>query len=1183
MRYTREVIPYGIIQSRPKERTVTWPDNDRPQQPAELSAPLQQAERSSTATSDENRPPNGYVALPPPPANLAGDPQATFPPGTLLAGRFCLVKCLGHGAMGEVYEAEDMELSEHIALKTLLPQIAKEEHYLERFRREVLLARKVTHPNVCRIFDVFRHPADTKQATGSSAGIAFLTMELLEGETLSHYLRAPGEPNNKKRLTTEESLPLVQQMAEALEAAHRAGVVHRDFKTSNIMLVTAASAELNMRVVVTDFGLAHSALSAGFGGASLTGSGDLVGTPLYMAPEQVDGGPITAETDIYALGIVLYEMVTGQWPFMEETAMATARKRLREKPAPPQFLVPDLSRRWNDVIMRCLEREPADRFHNAREVAAALTGEAKPLRHWTRAQKHKWRVLVTLTVLAGIIGTIGYGGYRLYLERKPGVVVTGGMKSVAVLRLENLTHREEDNWIATSLEDTLPRELSVAEGIRPIPREDVTRARSELDLPAGEMLDPISLERIRSDLGSDIVVLGGYETTGNAGKGQIKVSLNIQDASGRTIFQPVTATGEIDHLFELGTLLGKQLRKSLGVAEVSDAAQLVTLAALPATTAANRAYSLGLEKLAVYDLLGAKDHFDDAIRDAPEAPQPHAALADALSELGFDAQAAVEARHAFELSGKLGRTDQLAMQCRALELARTDWESAIQACRSVWSFRPDLKNGLRLASVQLAAGGGQEAIITLDAMRSSLPKPDHDDARIDLAESVAREVMTQYPAQLAAADRAIRKAEGRGMKLLEARGLLYSCVAQQSVDNLKDAQKTCQAANDLFLAVGDRIGQARAITNQANVLDKQEKTEEATKKYKDALKLATEVGSVQDSCDALMNMGTAFLNKGDQGNAKKKYEEALKLAEKAGNLKAWGRATGNLGLMLRNSGQFASAQTNFEQARNSFQKLQLPVELAKVNSNFGEMRLWEGDPRGAEELLNQALKEQRSLNVKEDTAHTLGALGDVAFAQDKLSESQSYYEESIKMLTELKDENGGKVLEISLANTLLEINKGPEATAQARALVDYFHKAADPDNEAAVRDVYARALLATGDKTNALLQAQLSAKSGKTSSDPQNRLTIAVGTARVFLETGLSGEANEAILLAKTEAKRRGLPGIEMEARLEEADLDIQKARTLAAKTKLKSLAADAQSRGFARLLRKSQERLSTLGVKSSG
>lgn len=290
-----------------------------------------------------------------------------FAPGEKLAGRYRIIDMLGAGAIGEVYEAYDEALAEPVALKTLKAQVASDGVTVERFRRELLLARRVTHNNVCRVYDLGRH-----ELTAGGPVVTFLTMELLRGLSLADHIKKLG-----RAMSPEEALPLVAQMAAGLDAAHDAGVIHRDFKPGNLMMVPDAGAagEAGFRVVTTDFGLAR---RNRLDEEALTNTGEALGTPLYMAPEQVAAGsqPITPATDIYALGIIIYELVTGELPFKGNSITVMALKRIREAPPAPSTLVPHLDPRWDAAIMRSLEREPARRYQRASQLMAALTEES---------------------------------------------------------------------------------------------------------------------------------------------------------------------------------------------------------------------------------------------------------------------------------------------------------------------------------------------------------------------------------------------------------------------------------------------------------------------------------------------------------------------------------------------------------------------------------------------------------------------------------------------------------------------------------------------------------------------------------------------------------------------------------------------------------------------------------------
>lgn len=291
----------------------------------------------------------------------AAGAQPVFHEGQMVAGRYRILRYLNRGGMGEVYEARDLdlELRGTVALKTLLPEIAGDEGMIARFKQEIALSREVAHPNVCKVFDLARHEGE------GARPVLFLTMEFLSGETLSAKLRREGA------MREAEALPLLGPMAAALDASHDAGVIHRDFKPSNVMLVPAGG---GIRVVVTDFGLARRFV--GSDGSTASMSKAVVGTLAYMAPELLTGAPAAFASDLYAMGVTAYQMVTGALPFTADSPLAAAVLRI-DRPAPsPRALKPGLDERWERAILRALDPKPAKRFSSACEFAAALGDDA---------------------------------------------------------------------------------------------------------------------------------------------------------------------------------------------------------------------------------------------------------------------------------------------------------------------------------------------------------------------------------------------------------------------------------------------------------------------------------------------------------------------------------------------------------------------------------------------------------------------------------------------------------------------------------------------------------------------------------------------------------------------------------------------------------------------------------------
>src|SRR5271166_4043808 len=266
-----------------------------------------------------------------------------FTPGMLIAARYRIIALLGRGGMGEVYRADDLTLGQQVALK-FLPAAVTDESTLERFRNEVRIARRISHPNVCRVYDI-----------GQAEGQTFFSMEYVDGEDLASLLRRIG------RLPGDKALEIARQLCAGLAAAHREGVLHRDLKPANVML------DGRGRAVMTDFGLASFA-------DQITGHDVRSGTPAYMAPEQLAGREVTTYSDIYSLGLVLYEIFTGKRAYDAEKLADLVRLRNEKPPSSPSTLVKDIDPAVERVILRCLEPDPANRPTSALAVAAALPG-----------------------------------------------------------------------------------------------------------------------------------------------------------------------------------------------------------------------------------------------------------------------------------------------------------------------------------------------------------------------------------------------------------------------------------------------------------------------------------------------------------------------------------------------------------------------------------------------------------------------------------------------------------------------------------------------------------------------------------------------------------------------------------------------------------------------------------------
>jgi Flp pilus assembly protein TadD len=339
------------------------------------------------------------------------DSGVRFQPGELVLGRFRIIRPIGKGGMGEVYEAEDLQLGT-IALKTIRHGIASSSDAFERFRQEVQLARRVSGPQVCRIHELYLLPA-----SGRYEATAFLTMEYLDGITLYDKIRRDGP------MPWKQALNITLEICEGLRLIHEKGIIHRDLKTGNIMLCKQAG---TTRVVVMDFGLARDFGAGAFEkdtssrtetpGKTLPQM--IMGTPEYMAPEQFEGMPVSPATDIYALGIILYELVTGLHPYAADTPVAAAIRRAKH-PLPPSSLRPKVPGQCDRVIERCLEYDPEKRFQSAKEVAKAL--RAGPANIENLKKDRPWVLWFASAAVLGLVAgsVFFFWQSRQYYRPKP--------------------------------------------------------------------------------------------------------------------------------------------------------------------------------------------------------------------------------------------------------------------------------------------------------------------------------------------------------------------------------------------------------------------------------------------------------------------------------------------------------------------------------------------------------------------------------------------------------------------------------------------------------------------------------------------------------------------------------------------------------------------------------------------
>jgi eukaryotic-like serine/threonine-protein kinase len=774
--------------------------------------------------------------------------------GETLAGRFTVLRFIARGGMGAVYEASDLLLRTRVALKVIGGHLARDATAMERFHREVVLARRVSHPNVCRVHDLY------ETSTASGAPIDFLTMELIEGEPLARRLKRTG------RMSTEEALPLARQMCAGLAAAHAEGIVHRDFKSSNVMLVPRGE---STSVTITDFGVAR-ALSAASTDEKLTGDAGILGTPEYMAPEQVTGGQVTPATDIYALGVVLYEMVTGELPFVGDTRLATAARRLHE--APPRPDAPGLDAPWKDTIVRCLAREPNRRFRNALDVSDALVGE---VRRWRRPRAAAVLALFALVGALTAAWTLPWvQGWR---TRRSSTVVAP-RPVAAILGIASGLLSNQLPWVPTAVEEMLHRELAAAEtSLRVLTTDKVADARRSLGVTAENLADEHARSRLQGLLGANRLIHGEV-VPAEPGSDLLQLRLHVRDGpTGKEQGLFVEELGQgAEKLPEALIQVGGRLREAFHAPLTAEEQTALSASRVKSLDAAHT-YAEGVTSFRACDYTKARDSFEAALAH-------DSTLVDAQWRIARSWRLQGYGKNAMEAFERLASQKQLLTPRRAAEHAALalylgpDAQKGLDARIALFNDRPDDEE----SGVQLAWESYPKVKLALVTRLKQLPRPVSDDLWLNVVEAQG-----VSPTDLARAHGLIDQVEGRarelGARSEEAwahrmRGaLLFK--NQRGLDAIPEVRK----ALALFSEVGDLRETAGAATQLAVLLLSAGTTRDGLAANAEAVAAWRRLGNRAPLESLLSNIAILALFAGDAEMAKKRLDEARSETELLGD------------------------------------------------------------------------------------------------------------------------------------------------------------------------------------------------------------------------------------------------------------------------------------------------------------
>src|ERR1700730_6659456 len=814
--------------------------------------------------------------------------------GAMLAERYEILELLGQGGMGAVYKARDTELERLVALKLIRPELASNPEILRRFKQELILAREVTHRNVIRIFDL-----------GQAKGFKFITMEFVEGRDLRVVIR------EKEKLSPDETVRIIAQVCRALESAHAAGVVHRDLKPQNIML------DAKDRVYVMDFGIAHSLETPG-----MTQTGALMGTPEYMSPEQAKGMKVDPRSDLFALGIIFYEMLTGISPFKADTALATLLKRTQERPQPPAEVDATIPKAISDVVMKCLEIDRDHRYGTAREILEDL-GQEMPTSVRTVAptlppvpaspdsteisfvQRHRaWIAGGAAILLLAILGIAFRGKLFSGAAGKRGAVEQA---SLAILPFRNVSGDASLDWLGPSLADMLSTDVGQSAGLRTIFPDRMHEVLQDLRITPGTAIDAAMVSRVAEFSNADTVVWGQYAKFGE----HIRIDATLLNLKqNRRAPLAIDAANEkeipaaVDPLAEL-------IRTNLSVSpDVLKELKASSFQPSSKSVAALREYNEGIQALREGKNLDALKFFQKSTKEDAEFALAFSKMADAYARLGYDIEAEHAASKAVGLSENLPAAEKYLISANHFRIAK-DYPKAIEAYQNlakVSADNPDIQ--FALGSIYESSGDFDKAREFYRKLLTANPK----DITTLLAVGRVEIYSGNSQASLDPLNRALSLAIQVGNQEQKATILHVLGAAYSSLNKPDDALQNYKQALEIRRSLGLKKGVSDGLNMIAMTYDGLGKSDLALKNYNDALQIYREIGDQQDMGNVLSNVAQYFDDRGKYDDALKLFKEALQIQWSLRNQNNEAICLNNIGNTYLFKGDYDNARIYFRQA-----------------------------------------------------------------------------------------------------------------------------------------------------------------------------------------------------------------------------------------------------------------------------